>query len=66
MAVMKTLNNKLPKATRFFDALPPIALTRILMIVPVSPPNTIAAAIGNPIAPAFKALNVSAMVTELD
>ena len=66
MAVMKILNNKLPSATRFLDAFPPIALNTILIMVPVSLPRTIAAAMGNPIAPALRALNVSAIVTELD
>ena len=50
--VRKTLKKKLPSATRFFAAMPPIEPTSILIVVPVSDPSTIAAAGANPIAPA--------------
>ena len=65
-AVMKILKSKFPSATRFLDALPPIALNNTLIIVPVSAPSTMVAAIGKLIAPAYSALSVSAIVTELD
>ena len=66
LAVMKILNNKLPNATYFLEAFSPIALNTILIMVPVSLPRTIAAAMGNPIAPGLSALNVSAIIAELD
>ena len=64
--VIEILKTKLPSATRFFVAFPFEALKMIYIIVPVSAPNTIAAAGGKLIAPACNALNVSAIVAELD
>ena len=64
--VKNTLKIKFPKTTLFLVAFPSKAPRINLIVVPVSDPKTIAAAIGKFIASTCSALRVSAIVTELD